>query len=200
MPRQQILRKGHLRSAIPLGLVTRAARRQLVEAVPHHLEVGPDLRVIQPNEEIAGFDAVARADVQLLDDADRRVLHLFDTRIDDDLPRRNDSAGEFRGRGPAADAADQQNGNADARRDMKPDRALCSAHAHDATLSLATGATEATEATGRTATGAAAAAGVGTACTRRNSFDRTSSRGPSACGRPSPMTSTRSTALSAAAR
>ena len=41
---------------------------------------------------------------------------------------------------------------------------------------------------------------MGTACTRRNSFDRTSSRGPSACGRPSPMTSTRSTALSAAAR
>src|SRR5205823_14228668 len=105
LPRQQILGKGHLRSTVPLGLVTRATRRQLVEAVPHHLEARADLRVIQPNEEIAGFDAVARADVQLLDDADGRVLHFFDIRIDDDLPRRNDGAREFRGRGPAADAA-----------------------------------------------------------------------------------------------
>ena len=110
--------------AVALGFLARAARRKLVEPLDDDREVGAGLGVVEPDDDVAGLDLIAVAHPQLGDDAAGRVLHLLDVGVDDELALRDHGAGEFAGRGPAADAADQDHHDHEADQEMPPDRLL----------------------------------------------------------------------------
>ena len=95
-------------SAVALGLQPRLARFQLIEALGDHGKVGFRHGVIELHQHLAGFDVVAVLDIELAHHATGRVLHLLDVRVDHDGARRDERAGDLRGRRPAADAAGEQ--------------------------------------------------------------------------------------------
>ena len=123
LARQQVGGKTTLSS--PSSSASSRARRavEFVQPLGDDREVGAGLGVVEPDDDVAGLHLIAVAHVQLGDDAAGRVLHLLDVGIDDELALRDHRAGEFAGRGPAADAADQQaRSPTSADEKMAPDR------------------------------------------------------------------------------
>ncbi len=114
--------KSTLVFALELGFLARAARRQLVQPLDHDREIGAGLGIVEPDDDVADVDDVAVAHAQFGNDAAGRVLHLLDVGVDDELALRDHRAGKLAGRGPAADAADQQHDNHQADQEMAPDR------------------------------------------------------------------------------
>ena len=80
---------------------------QPVEILGDDREVRLGDGVVEPHHDLAGLDQIAIAREQFADDAAGRVLHLLDVGFDHDLARRDQRARDFRGRGPAAEAAGQ---------------------------------------------------------------------------------------------
>ena len=97
-------RKGDLLHSVPLRLEPALARGELVQAFGHHGQIGPRHRLVEADHDVAGPDAVAVAGEDLADDAAGRVLDLLDVAVDHDGAGRDDRAGQFRHRRPAAEA------------------------------------------------------------------------------------------------
>ena len=65
------------------GLEPELTRRQLVDALGDHREIGPRDGVIQADQDIPGLHFAAVAHIQFTDDAAGRVLNLLQIGVDD---------------------------------------------------------------------------------------------------------------------
>ena len=108
---RQLLRKHDDIGVLALGEQARLARHQLVELGAHHAERGLGHGIVEPQHDLAGFDLGALPDQNLSDHAAGRMLHLLHARLDHDGAGRDHRAGQLGGRRPAADAADEENGD-----------------------------------------------------------------------------------------
>src|SRR5439155_17045528 len=181
----EILGKSDRIQILPLGLEAGLAGHKLVEILGDHRRHGADLGWIQPQQDIAGLDPVALLDAQLGDDAAGRVLDLLDVRIDDEKSGCDDGARELCGRRPAAHPAADQQHHHHAGGEVAADRALRGivGLAHRAPAPSVT-----------ILSGMAAGEGG------RSTLLSTSSLGPKAWQRPSPIISTWSTPARALGR
>src|SRR4029077_248079 len=87
------------------------------------------LGIVELDDDVAQVDHVAIAHTQFGNNAAGRVLHLLHIGIDDELALRDHRAREFAGRGPAADAPDEEHHDTGAEQDVLPDS---SPRIHDA--------------------------------------------------------------------
>src|SRR5947209_11724401 len=181
--RLEIARKRDAFQAVDFGLLARLARGKFVEPLDHNLQVGAGLGIVELDHNIARLDDVAVAHAQFGDDSTGGVLHLLHVRVDNELALRNHRASELAGRGPSADAANEQDRHDNSRYQMRPDRSAC---VHD----VAAPASPTRRNPPPAAAAAAAAAAGGDAAGGLKSFAKTSSRGPSAWGRPFNIAST----------
>ncbi len=90
----------------------------LVEALGDDGEIDSRDGLVKPQHDLAAANALAVAHQQLADDAASQVLHLLDVGVDHDRSRRDHRAGQFGGRGPAADPDGQQQGDDDATQEV----------------------------------------------------------------------------------
>ena len=115
--------KDDLLGPVALGDEAGAPRGHLVEPLEHDREVRARDGVVEPQDDVSRAHALAVAHEQFADDPAGRMLDLLHVGIDHDRCRRDDGAGQLGGRGPAADAADQQDGDDGAAEEMMADRA-----------------------------------------------------------------------------
>ena len=101
--------EAQLLGAVALGFEPGLARRQLVERLDDHGEIGARRGVVEPHQKIARAHPVAVPGAQLGHHAAGRVLDLLDVGFDHHQARGDDGAGNLGRYRPAADAeADQQ--------------------------------------------------------------------------------------------
>ena len=86
----------------------RGARANSSSPLDDDRKIGAGLSVVEPDNDVADADQIAVAHPQFGDDAAGRVLHFLHVGVDDELALRDHRAGELAGRGPSANAADQQ--------------------------------------------------------------------------------------------
>ncbi len=122
-PGGQLRRKRDRVGVIPLGHEPGVARDQLVELGAHHAEIGARHGVVEAQHHLSFVDRAAVLDQDLADNAAGRMLHLLDAGLDHDRAGRDYRAGELRGRPPAADPADEQHDEGEAREVELADRA-----------------------------------------------------------------------------
>ena len=103
----KFFRHGDRVGAVTLGGEPRLARIKFGEALGDDRQIGLRHRLIELNKNLARFYVIAVVHKQLADHAAGGVLHLLDIGIDDDVARRDQRAGDFGGRGPAAKAERQ---------------------------------------------------------------------------------------------
>ncbi len=159
--------KGNLLGPVTLGDEAGAPRGHFVEPLEHDREVRARDGVVEAQHDVSRADALTVAHEQFADDAAGRMLDLLHVGIDHDRCRRDDGAGQLGGRGPAADAADQHDGDDGAAEEMMADRAALvdsSAWSSDHPFVWE-----------------ASLSGVGLAGTRGAARARTSSFGPKVC-------------------
>ena len=117
--------EAQLLGAVALGLEPGLARRQLVERLDHHGEIGARRRVVEPHQKIAGAHPVAVPDAQLGHDAAGRVLDLLHVRFDHHQALGDDGPGNLGRYRPAADAEADQQHDDDAGDQVIADGAVC---------------------------------------------------------------------------
>src|SRR6185312_12385200 len=93
---------------ITLGFESRFSCGELVESLRDDRQICARDCIVEPDEDIAGFDAIAILHVELADNPASRVLHLFYVGIDDDGTLRNQRTRDLGGRRPPADADGEQ--------------------------------------------------------------------------------------------
>ena len=120
----QLARHRHGVGAIAFGAEAGLARIELVEALGDDGEIGARHGLVEPDQDIASLDPVAVVHAHLADDAAGRMLHLLDVGIDDDGALRDQGAGDFRGRSPAAQPERQHRHQHAADHDVLADRSF----------------------------------------------------------------------------
>src|SRR6185312_4748407 len=115
LAREQSRREGHMIVVVALGHEPRETRLQFIELNLDDADGGARHRVVETDHDLPCFHPVAVVHVDLGDDAAGRVLHLLDAGPHDEAAGRDDRAGDMRGRGPYAGAAEQQRKHAVAR-------------------------------------------------------------------------------------
>ena len=90
--------------AVAFGGEPRLARIELGETLGDDRQIGAGHGFVEADENIAGLDPIAVVRAHFADDAAGRVLHLLHVGIDDERALGDERAGDFGGRGPAAEA------------------------------------------------------------------------------------------------
>ncbi len=118
----ELFRHGDRIGAVAFGGKPRFARIKFGKALGDDGQIGLRDGLIKLNENLSRLDVVAVMHEQFADHAAGGVLHLLDIGVDDDIARRNQRAGNFRGRGPAAEAECQDSDQDTAGDDVPADR------------------------------------------------------------------------------
>src|SRR5829696_7070489 len=185
--------------AVALGFETSLAGAQLSQALHQDGEIRLGDGLVEPHHHIARLYAIAVAHAQLADDAAGRVLNFLDVRIDHDEARCDDGAGKLSRRGKPANAPGEQSHDGDPADQMALDRALrfgyCSHNVPPQAPTTFSPVAPAASCGASRPSAAMSAPGR-----RLTTLLNTSSFGPKAWTRPSPITSRRSTAASALGR
>jgi hypothetical protein len=103
----KLRRRSNFVGAVALGGKPRLARIELGEAFGDDGKIGLRHGLVEADEHLAFLHAIAVMDKELADHAAGRVLYLLHVRIDDNRALRDQRAGDFGGRGPAAQAENQ---------------------------------------------------------------------------------------------
>ena len=120
--RGEVFRKGHLGFVVPLRFKPRLSRRELIQALEHHGEVGARDGLIQAYEKSAGVDLIPVADVQLRHDTPGRVLYFLRVRIHHEGAGGYHRAGDLGRASPAADTAGQDDRGPEGEAEVKAER------------------------------------------------------------------------------
>ena len=105
----ELFRKDDGISRFALGQQACVPRLVLVKLGSHDAKGGARQGIVEPNHDLALLNGAAVPDQDLLDHAAGRMLDLFDDQLDDHRAASDHCPGEFAGRGPAANAADEGN-------------------------------------------------------------------------------------------
>ena len=103
--------KDNILGPVTLGDKSGAPSGHFVEPLDYDREVGTCDGVVQSEHDVSRAHALTVPHEQFSNDPTGRVLDLLDISIDHNRARRDDGTGQFGCRGPAADAADQQDGD-----------------------------------------------------------------------------------------
>ena len=118
----KLSRHGDRIGAVALGGEPRLAGIKLGEALGDDGQIGLRHRFVELDENLPRLHVIAVMHEQFADHAAGGVLHFLDVGIDDDVARRDQRAGDFRGRGPAAEAERQKTDQHAAGNDVAADR------------------------------------------------------------------------------
>ena len=126
--------KHDLVEALLFGLEPRRPRPQPVEVLGDDREACLGDGVVEPHHHVAGLDEIAVMRAHFADHAAGRMLDFLDVGFDHDRSRRDQRAGDLRGRCPAAEPAGQNDDHRQPDDQMQPYRRLRArglAAAHD---------------------------------------------------------------------
>ncbi len=119
---RELLRHPDRLGAVPFGAETRLARIEFVETLGDDGQIGPGHCLVETNQNVARLHPITIVRPHFADDAAGRVLHLFHVGIDHQRALGDERAGDFGGRGPAADTEGKERHDGAADNDMPADR------------------------------------------------------------------------------
>ena len=114
LARDEIVGKFDRIGAVALGVQARLARQIFVKLRAHHAQRRARHRIVEAHQHLPRLHLAAVMHQNFPDHAAGRMLHLLDVQFDHDGAARDHRARQFAGRGPGAEAADQQHHDGDA--------------------------------------------------------------------------------------